>query len=273
MTKNIIRFLKYVIFFGITLIVLLPFFWTLYAALVSNDLQINSEILEKGKYSLENFKYILSRGEVVTWFKNSVIVVSLITVMNLMINTMAGYSLARFEFKGRKVLFIYITAIMMIPAQVLVIPIFLIVSKMHLINTYAGLIIPFMFNPFGVFLMRQHFLSFPREIEEAAYIDGLGKFSTFVRICFPLAKNALMTQAIFIFVWNWNSFLLPSVLVNQPKMFTLPLGMYQLTNTQYVTSVTKSMAGAVLTLLPTVIFYLIFQKRLINSEMNSGVKG
>lgn len=273
MGKGIKKCLKYLFFFGITIVVLLPFFWTVYASLVSNDLDINTEVMQGGKYSLENFKYILSRGEIFTWLKNSIITVSVITVANLLINTMAGYALARFEFKGRRATFMYITAIMMIPAQVLVIPIFLIVSKMGLINTYAGLIIPFMFNPFGVFLMRQHFLVFPKEIEEAASIDGLGIFATFFRICLPLAKNALMTQAILIFVWNWNSFMLPSILVNQPDMFTLPLGMYQLTNTQYVTSITKSMAGAVLTLLPTIVFYLIFQKRLINSDMNSAVKG
>lgn len=273
MGKRLKGFFKYFIFFGISIVVLLPFFWTLYAAFVSNDLDINTEIFQSGKYSIDNFKYILSRGEIFTWLKNSAITVSIITISNLLINTMAGYALARFKFKGRKITFLYITAIMMIPAQVLVIPIFLIISKMGLINTYAGLIIPFMFNPFGVFLMRQHFLMFPKEIEEAAAIDGLGPFATFFRICIPLAKNALMTQAILIFVWNWNSFMLPSILVNQPDMFTLPLGMYQLTNTQYVTSITKSMAGAVLTLLPTIVFYLIFQKRLINSDLNSGVKG
>lgn len=273
MSKRVAESLRYIIFFAISVVVLLPFFWTLYAAFVSNDLDINTELLKEGKYSIDNFKYILSKGDIFVWLKNSVITVSVITVANLLINTMAGYALARFEFRGRKAAFLYITAIMMIPAQVLVMPIFLIVSKMGLLNTYAGLIVPFVFNPFGVFLMRQHFLSFPREIEEAAAIDGLGPFSTFFKICMPLAKNALMTQAILIFVWNWNSFMLPSILVNQPEMFTLPLGMYQLTNTQYVTSVTKSMAGAVLTLLPTIAFYLVFQKRLINSDLNTGVKG
>lgn len=273
MGKEMKKGIKYLIFFALTLIVMLPFFWTLYAAFVKNDLDLNTKILQQGKYGFENFKYILSRGEIFIWLKNSVITVSAITAANLLINTMAGYALARFEFKGKKTIFTYITASMMIPAQVLVIPIFLIISKLGMINTYAGLIIPFMFNPFGVFLMRQHFLTFPKEIEEAASIDGLGAFMIFFKVCMPLAKNALMTQAILIFVWNWNSFILPSILVNRQDMFTLPLGMYQLTNTRYVTSITKSMAGAVLTLLPTIIFYLIFQKRLINNDMNSAVKG
>lgn len=273
MGKEVEKVIKYLIFFAITILVMLPFFWTIYAALVKNDLDINTNIIKQGKYGVENFIYILSRGEVFTWLKNSIITVSVITAANLLINSMAGYALARFEFKGRKAIFTYITASMMIPAQVLVIPIFLIISRLGLINTYAGLIVPFMFNPFGVFLMRQHFLTFPKEIEEAASIDGLGEFKIFFKICMPLAKNALMTQATLIFVWNWNSFILPSILVNRQEMFTLPLGMYQLTNTRYVTSITKSMAGAVLTLLPTIIFYLIFQRRLINNDMNSAVKG
>lgn len=271
--KKTTTVLKYLLFFFLACIVLLPFFWTLYAALVKNDLNIGSSLIQKDKYGLDNFKYILAKGDVFTWFKNSVFVVSIITAGNLLINTMAGYALSRFDFKGKKLFFFYVTGIMMIPAQVLIIPIFLVVSKMGLINSYLGLIIPFLFNPFGVFLMRQHFMDFPKEIEEAACIDGLGVYSTFFKLALPLSKNALMTQALLIFIWNWNSFMLPSILVNSPEKFTLPLGMYQITNTQYVTSVTKSMAGAALTLLPTIIFFLIFQKKLINSDLGSAVKG
>lgn len=228
MVKKISKGIRYSVFFAITILVMLPFFWTIYAALVKNDLDLNTNFMQQGKYGLENFIYILSRGEIFTWLKNSVFTVSIITAANLLINTMAGYALARFEFKGKKTIFTYITASMMIPAQVLVIPIFLIISKLGMINTYTGLIVPFMFNPFGVFLMRQHFLSFPKEIEEAAAIDGLGAFMIFFKVCMPLAKNALMTQATLIFVWNWNSFILPSILVNRPEMFTLPLGMYMM---------------------------------------------
>lgn len=264
---------KYPVFILFSMIALLPFFWTLYAALVENDLDLNSSVLDFGKYGIENFKYILQKGDVLIWFKNSAITVTVITVANLIINTMAGYALARFQFSGRKLIFMYITGIMMVPAQVLVIPIFLVVGKMGLINSYAALILPFIFNPFGAFLMRQFYLNFPREIEEAARIDGLGVYSTFFRVVFPLSKNALMTQSLLIFVWNWNSFMLPSILVNTPSKFTLPLGIYQITNTQYVTSVTKAMAGATLALIPTIIFYLIFQKKLINSEMGAAVKG
>lgn len=265
--------LKYIIFFGFSIIVLLPFFWTLYASFVESDLDLNTSILDFGKYGFSNFTYILERGDIFIWIKNSVVVVFFITIFNLIINTMAGYSLARCNFKGKHVSFMYIVGIMMIPTQVLVIPIFLVVSRLGLINTYVGLILPFVYNSFGVFLMRQFYLDFPGDLESAGYIDGLNHWGIFVRIALPLSKNALMTQAILICIWNWNSFILPSILVNTPDKFTLPLGIYQITNTQFITSVTKSMAGATVALIPTIIFYLIFQKKLINSDIGSGVKG
>lgn len=264
---------KYMLLFLVAFVLLLPFFWTLYAALVKNDLDLNTPIANASKYGLDNFAYVLSKGDLLIWLRNSAFTVIIITLANLLINSMAGFGLARYRFAGRKFFFGYVKGIMMIPAQVLMIPIFLVVSRLGLNNTFAALILPFIFNPFGVFLMRQHFLNFPREVEEAARIDGLGHYSTFFRIAIPLAKNALMTQAILIFIWNWNSFMLPSILVSSPDKFTLPLGIYQITNTQYMTSITKAMAGAGLALLPTVIFYLIFQKRLINSDMGAAVKG
>lgn len=271
--RRVMKFLTYIPIILLSLVVLLPFFWTLYAALVTNDLDVNTSILEFNKYSIDNFRYILTKGDVLTWFKNSAIVVSVITVCNLVFNTMAGYALGRFEFKGKKIIFFYILGTMMIPMQVLIIPIFLVVNEMGLNNSLPGIIVPFLINSFGVFLMKQFFEEFPRDIEEAAKIDGLGIFGTFWRIAVPLAKNSIMTQAIFIFVWNWNNFMLPSVIVTDPSKFTLPLGMYQITNTQYVTSITKAMAGATLTLLPTIIFYLVFQNKLIENNVNAGIKG
>src|SRR5665648_311432 len=184
--------IKYLGFFVLSFMVLLPFFWTLYAALVKNDLDLFSPITAFAKYGFDNFSYVLNKGDILVWMKNSAFVVSIITVANLLINTMAGYALARFRFIGRKSYFAYVTGIMMIPSQVLVIPIFLVISKMGFINTYAALILPFVYNPFGVFLMRQFFLDFPKEIEDAAKIDGLGSYATFFRIALPLAKNSLM---------------------------------------------------------------------------------
>lgn len=265
--------MKYLVFAIFSIIILLPLFWTLYAAMIENDLFINSSVFQWDKYGFGNFVYITGKGDILVWLGNSAMVVTVITLANLLINSMAGYALARFPIKGKSIIFFYIIGIMMIPAQVLVIPLYLVIGKMGLINTYLALILPFIYNPFGVFLMRQFFLGFPKDIEDAARIDGLGTYGTYFRIVTPLSLNALLTQAIIIFVWNWNNFMLPSILVNTPDKFTIPLGIYQITNTQYTTSVTKSMAGAALALIPTVVFYIIFQKKLVNNNINSAIKG
>jgi multiple sugar transport system permease protein len=161
----------------------------------------------------------------------------------------------------------------MVPVQIQLIPIFIMMVNLGWLDTYLALIIPFMVNPFGVFLMRQFYLQFPSELEDAARIDGLSRVGIFFRIAFPLAKPALVAQAIFIFVWNWNSFIFPSILVSSPKMFTLPVGIYQLSNTAYTASITKSMAGVVLMTIPTVLFFVIFQRYFVKGVTGAGIKG
>jgi multiple sugar transport system permease protein len=121
--------------------------------------------------------------------------------------------------------------------------------------------------------MWQFYLQFPSELVDAARIDGLSRVGIFFRIAFPLAKPALVAQAIFIFVWNWNSFIFPSILVSSPKMFTLPVGIYQLSNTAYTASITKSMAGVVLMTIPTVLFFVIFQRYFVKGVTGAGIKG
>lgn len=266
------KVLIYISLIVLSLVSLLPFLWTLYVSFILNDLNINKGILSIVEYGFENYIYIFTKSNILKWIFNSFFVTVTITVGNLIFNSMAGYALARYNFKGRKVVFYYVLGTMMVPTQIILIPIFLQIAKFGMINSYFGLIIPFLINPFGVFLMRQFYLDFPIAIEEAARIDGLSNFGVFRKIIIPLSKSALMTQAIFIFIWNWNSFTLPSIIVNTTDKFTLPLGIYQITNTQYVASVTKSMAATVLTLVPTIILYILFQKYLTGNKATSGIK-
>jgi multiple sugar transport system permease protein len=266
------HWLIYLILIFLSLLAIAPFIWTLYNSFILNDLDMNKGFLSLDKYGLDNYIYIFTRSKVLRWTLNSIFVTLTITIGNLVFNSMAGYALARFNFKGRKILFYYVLAIMMVPTQIILIPIFLQIANLNMINSYAGLIIPFLINPFGVFLMRQFYLDFPKAIEEAARIDGLSNFGVFSRIIIPLSKGPLMTQGILIFVWNWNSFTLPSIIVNSTDKFTLPLGIYQITNTQYIASVTKALSAMVLTLLPTIILYVLFQKYLTSSKATSGIK-
>lgn len=267
------KFIFYMVLLAVAMAMILPFFWTLYASLVKDDLDVPKYPISFDKYGIENFTFILTRENLGYWYRNSVIVTLCITVSNLLLNTMAGYSLARINFPGRQSFFILTLGIMMVPVQILLIPIFIMMANFGWINTYLALIVPFMVNPFGAFLMRQYFVDFPSELEDAAKIDGLSRIGTFFRIAFPLSTPALISQAIFVFVWNWNSFMFPSILVTRPEMYTLPVGIYQITNTAYTASITRSMAGVVLMTIPTIVFFMIFQRYFVSGIARTGIKG
>ncbi len=270
---NTKRILFYLVLGLTAFVMLLPFIWTLYASFVKQDLNVDTFSFDLAQYGIDNFVYIITQSHIADWYKNSIFVTGVITICNLLFNSMAGYALARVRFPGKNIMFFFTLGIMMVPVQILLIPIFVMMAKMGWINTYFALIVPFMVNPFGVFLMRQFFVGFPSELEEAAKMDGLSRIAIFFKIALPLAKPALIAQAIFIFVWNWNSFPFPSILATQPDMFTLPVGIYQITNTAYTSSITKSMAGVVLMTIPTLIFFMVFQKHFMKSSINTGVKG
>jgi multiple sugar transport system permease protein len=267
------RTIFYLLLTATAVIMLLPFLWTLYASFVKNDMDVGTLSFDLSKFSIDNFIYIVTQSNLSDWYKNSIFITTMITIGNLLFNTMAGYALARVDFPGKKLFFFFTLGIMMVPVQILLIPIFVMMAKVGWVNTYFALIIPFLVNPFGVFLMRQFFVDFPAELEEAAKMDGLNRIGIFFRIALPLAKPALIAQAIFIFVWNWNSFPFPSILATQPEIFTLPVGIYQITNTAFSSSITKSMAGVVLMTIPTLVFFMIFQKHFIKSSVNTGIKG
>jgi multiple sugar transport system permease protein len=270
---NFKRIIFYSVLIAVALVMLVPFFWSIYASLVRNDLDVPNFSLSIDKYGFNNYFYILTSSNVGRWYINSIIVTLVITASNLLLNSMAGYALARIRFIARTFFFLLTLGIMMVPVQIQLIPIFIMMVNLGWLDTYLALIIPFMVNPFGVFLMRQFYLQFPSELEDAARIDGLSRVGIFFRIAFPLAKPALVAQAIFIFVWNWNSFIFPSILVSSPKMFTLPVGIYQLSNTAYTASITKSMAGVVLMTIPTVLFFVIFQRYFVKGVTGAGIKG
>ncbi|WP_043883934.1 carbohydrate ABC transporter permease, partial [Caldanaerobacter subterraneus] len=183
----------------------------------------------------------------------------------------AGYALARINFPGRNFLFLLVLALMMIPGQVVMVPTYILLSKLGWVNTYMGLTIPFLTSNFGIFLMRQFFLTIPRELEEAATIDGMSRFGIFFKIVLPLAKPALATQFIFMFTGNWNSFLWPSLLTSSDDMYTLPVGLNSFYG-QYYQFWNQVMAGAILLTLPTIVIFLIFQRYFVRGIATTGLK-
>ena len=185
----------------------------------------------------------------------------------------AAYAFARIEFRGRNLLFGLYLATMMIPLQVVIVPLFIEMRNLGLVDTYAGLLLPTIVSSFGVFLLRQAFLALPKELDEAAFIDGAGHFSVFFRILLPLIGPALATVAVFAFMATWNSFLWPLVITQaSDRHVTLPVGLSRLSG-RFSTDWNVIMAGSVMTLVPIVVFYLITQRWVIRSVAFSGLKG
>lgn len=196
-----------------------------------------------------------------------------VVVGQLFTASLAGYAFARLEFPGRNLLFWLIMATMMIPLQATIIPVFVIISRMGLANTLWSLIIPALPTAFGTFLMRQYFLGVPKDFEEAAVIDGANQFSVFARVYLPLVTPALAVLAMLVFNGMWNDFFRPLIFINDPLLFTIPLGLNDLKGYMATGSISVVLAGVTMSLIPVVIVYIFGQRYLIEGIMMGGVKG
>jgi multiple sugar transport system permease protein len=222
--------------------------------------------------SIEHFRKLFSISSVFRWFFNSVLVASIITISNLFFCSMAAYPLARKQFVGRDFIFWLIISMMMIPGQITLVPLFLMVSKLGFLNKYMGLILPSMVTPFGIFLLKQFMQTLPKEIEDAAIIDGCGEFAIYSRIMLPLTKPALAVLAIFIFTGNWNTLVWPLIVTNSELMRTLPVGLASLRQEQMV-DYGLLMAGAAFMATPMIIAFLRFQKYFTRGLTVGAIKG
>lgn len=253
---------------------LYPFLWMVSASfkplreIVGGQISLFSENM-----SLDNYKYIFGRSSLFPrWFLNSFMVSVIGTAVNLVINSMAGYSLARLNYPGRDKIYYGLIALMMVPGQVLLIPNYLIVQKLHMLNHFSSLIIPAAANIGHIFMMRQFFMNFPRDIEEAASIDGLGRYGVFFRVCVPLAKPIIATQAVFIYMGFWNEFTKPMLYIKTESKYTLTLGLQTFSSRDAGTMWNQVMAATCITVLPIIIIYLIFNKFFLVSVRMDGEK-
>ena len=209
------------------------------------------------------------------WAFNSALVATVITVGNILLASMAGYALARIPFPGRRPLFLTILGTMMVPGIVLLIPLFIILKQLSMIDTYWGLTLPKLVLPFGVFLMKQFFESVPRDLEEAARIDGANRLQMFFRVILPVARPALVALIIFTFQGAWNDFMFPLIVISvRQELYTLPLGLAILRgalgeNLQW----NAILAGSLITTLPMAIVFIFFQRYFIEGISYSGIKG
>ncbi|MGN6742064.1 MAG: carbohydrate ABC transporter permease [Amnibacterium sp.] len=222
--------------------------------------------------TLGGFQRLFQQSDILLWLGNTVIVSVVAIVSNLVLCSLAGYGFARLKFAGRNFGFFGILATIMIPTQVLMIPTFVMFASVGLTNTLGAAIVPWLASAFGVFLMRQFFLSLPAELEEAGLIDGCNRFQVFWRIVLPLAKPALATLAIFTLLGAWNDLVWPIVAINNPGAFTLQLG---IANFQGVrrTDWSLLMAGNVVATLPLIVFFVVAQKQFVATMTFSGLKG
>jgi multiple sugar transport system permease protein len=267
------KWLLYAALAGYAFITFIPFTWALSASFKSlPEISAGGADFIPKAFTLENYKTIFLQEPLFgRWFVNSVIVAITVTLFNLLFNSMAGYALARIKFPGNRLLFVLVLAVLVIPGQITLLPKFLILKSLGWLNSYQGLIAPALVNATFIFMMRQFFLNFPKELEEAAALDGLNRFETFFQVVMPLAKPALAAQTIFIFMGSWNEFLLPLVVMSNPGMFTLPLGLNAFKG-QYVTYWNYIMAASMIFTLPALAIYAFFNRYFIQGVTFTGGK-
>ncbi|NDJ17178.1 carbohydrate ABC transporter permease [Myxacorys almedinensis] len=259
------------ILYGI--ITFIPFIWALSASFKSlAEISSGGSNFIPNSFTFDNYKQIfLQEPRFGRWLFNSAIVALIVTFFNLLFNSMAGYALARVRFPGNQFLFFLILAVLVVPAQITLLPKFLILKSLGWLNSYQGLIVPTVVNATFIFMMRQFFLNFPKELEEAAALDGLNRFETFFQVVLPLAKPALAAQTIFIFMGSWNEFLLPLVVMSDPDMFTLPIGLNAFKG-QYITYWNYIMAASMVFTLPALAIYAFFNRYFIQGVTFTGGK-
>lgn len=219
-----------------------------------------------------HYQKLFSSFNLLGYIINSIVVSVGITVISLFFNSMAGFAFAKYRFPGRDRLFRLLLASMVIPAQVTMLPLFLMLNRLGLVNTYWGVIIPGMASIFGIFLIRQYIFSIPDSLIEAARMDGAGDFRIYWSIILPLAKPILVTLMIFTFMTAWNDFLWPLIVMTRDSMYTLPVALANLMG-EHTQDTELMMAGSVITIVPILIVFLIMQKYYIRGIMLGSVKG
>ena len=231
------------------------------------NLKLQPELL-----SLNNYKYLFTEGNIyLDWYKNSALILVINTVLSLFFSAMVGYALAIYDFKGKNIIFITVLFILMVPLEIMMLPLFKLTVFLHLMDTYAGVILPFVVAPIAVFFFRQYALGLPKELLEAARMDGCTEFGIYFRIMVPLLKPAFGAMAILQAMNSWNNFLWPLIVLRTQEMLTLPIGLASLLN-PYGNNYDMLISGSVLTVVPIIILFLYFQRYFMSGLTVGSVK-
>ncbi|MFJ7073578.1 carbohydrate ABC transporter permease [Streptomyces sp. NPDC098781] len=252
---------------------LLPFVWAV-ATSVQSEQDAASPGLSpiKGAFTTEAYRQILERGNVTVWAFNSFLIAGLVTLITVAVSTLAAYGFSRGTFRGRRALLAVTVAAILVPPQLLVVPLFEQMLLFNLVDTYAAVILPQVVAPMMVFILKRFFDGIPRELEDAARMDGASEFRVFLSIVLPLSRPIVAAVAIFVFIGAWNNFMWPFIVTNDPDLMTLPVGLATVKDAfgiQYA----QSMASALLAALPLIVVFLFFQRRIVDSVATTGLGG
>lgn len=266
--------LTYILLSAIAILMLIPLVW-----LVSTSFKSSGEDLFQfpprfipEQPTLENFVTVWRSNPFGRYLFNSTFVSVLTVALNLIFCSLAAYPLARLTFAGREIIFSAIVSTILIPFQIVMIPLYVLAVKLELVNSYLGIIFPGIASAFGIFLLRQAFQGVPKELEEAARMDGCSELGIWWYVMLPSIRPALVTLAIFVFIGSWSDFLWPLLVVDRPEFFTLPLGVSKLAGT-FTLDWRLIAAGSVISIVPILLFFLIMQRYIVPTEAGSGVKG
>jgi alpha-1,4-digalacturonate transport system permease protein len=264
--------LRVVILVTGALVALIPIVWLVLGSFKTpTELSARPPTLVPDSWGLSNYTDALTRFDFTTYLFNSVVVTIAATALTLAINSMAAYALAKYNFRGKNGLFLLTLATIMIPLQVILIPVYQVVASLGMVNTLWGLIIPAAATPTGVFILRQYMLSIPDELIEAARVDGSGEFRTFIQIVLPMCRPALAVVAILSIMWRWNDFLWPLVVAQSEKVYTLPVALARFTAEETV-PFNLIIAMSVVSILPVIVLFLFFQRQIVTGIANTGIK-
>ncbi|MGQ9870095.1 carbohydrate ABC transporter permease [Leptodesmis sp.] len=264
----------YALLGAIAVAMLIPLVWLISTSLKSpaeDIFQFPPQFLPS-QPTLQNFATVWKTHPFGRYLVNSVIVSVLTVVLNLLFCSLAAYPLARLDFKGKDAIFTAIVATIMIPFQIVMIPLYILAVQLGLRNTYLGLIFPAIASAFGIFLLRQAFQGVPKELEEAARIDGCTELGIWWYVMLPSIRPALVTLAIFVFIGSWSDFLWPLIILDRPEYYTLPLGVATLAGT-FSLDWRLIAAGSVISIAPILLFFVLMQRYVVPTEASSGVKG
>jgi alpha-1,4-digalacturonate transport system permease protein len=271
-TPTVGRILTYAVLIGLSIVVLAPVVWAVLSSFKSQtELAQTPPSPLPGALRTENYSEALGSFDFGTYLKNSTIVTVGATLLTVVINTMCAYGLAKYNFRGRNALFLVVLGTIMIPLQLIFIPVYQMAAQLGLVNSLWGLIIPPAATPTGVFLLRQYMLTIPDDLIDAARIDGAGEFRIFARIVVPLCGAAIAVVTIFSVMWRWNDFLWPLIISQDQAKYTLPVALAQF-NSQLVAPFNYILAMSVVSMIPVVVIFLVLQRHIVRGVANTGLK-